>query len=729
MAKPWADVAGSDAFKALSPEDQEAARNQYFDQVVAPQVPADDVKTARAQFDQATAGTATQREAERVARLGERGPLAGATDLGFKSMTFGLGDQLVAGMQAAETGVENLGRRAIGAKVPFSAGESYDATLKARREAEEGFSKAHPVGAAAADIVGGLAAPGGKQMGEFIAAAPGALGRIGRSAAVGGAIGEVAGGADSDVKTPEEHLWNAMRSGAGGAAFGAAVPALGEVSKYALPRVKAALAEAWHQGVVAATGQATAPTAITPEQQQKAFQVAQQVVQKMIASTGKTLPDLMKDEAFLAGKPITSAETIGRPAMSQLMLLGRRQGLTPDMLEAQLRQRLTETPERILNGLAQQSGVEPHLVQGNFDTAVQQIRARNKPLYDIAFDKPLPPSPELDALLKTDAVKKALSGAKRIASNEREDPNALGLVSHPITLISNKTGLPTTYEGEIEVKNPTMKTWDYIKRALGDDVYGRRDQFGRPLLDDEGRSVRKVLDDVRDELFWLNPAYQKAVAAGGEPIRLQEAFDTAPKLMRGTVSEADFNKIIAKDTAAELAARKGGWINSVYNQAQAGKLRLNDMTSPTFVAKTKALLGDQQGEAFIKDVLLEQRLTRNAQRMTPGTNSVTFDLQAADHEIDAALANVTRAAKAAGEGRFLSAAGHLLSSPATGARTPFNEAERNELGKLLAIPPDQLKRTLDAAAAHMNVGASPADELINKILGRVAVTGADVASQ
>lgn len=56
--KPWSDVASSDAFKQLSPTDQAAARRQYFDTVVAPQVPDNDRQAAWQQFDSDTASRA-----------------------------------------------------------------------------------------------------------------------------------------------------------------------------------------------------------------------------------------------------------------------------------------------------------------------------------------------------------------------------------------------------------------------------------------------------------------------------------------------------------------------------------------------------------------------------------------------------------------------------------------------------------------------------------------------
>lgn len=50
MAKKWSDVAGSPAFQALSLEEQEEARNQYFESIVAPQVPEEDLPVVRDQF-------------------------------------------------------------------------------------------------------------------------------------------------------------------------------------------------------------------------------------------------------------------------------------------------------------------------------------------------------------------------------------------------------------------------------------------------------------------------------------------------------------------------------------------------------------------------------------------------------------------------------------------------------------------------------------------------------
>lgn len=52
--KRWAEVIANPRFQALSSQEQEEARNQYFDEVVRPQIGADEVAEARKQFDAST---------------------------------------------------------------------------------------------------------------------------------------------------------------------------------------------------------------------------------------------------------------------------------------------------------------------------------------------------------------------------------------------------------------------------------------------------------------------------------------------------------------------------------------------------------------------------------------------------------------------------------------------------------------------------------------------------
>lgn len=57
MAKKWVEVASSPAYQALAPEQQEEARSQYWNEVIAPQVPEQERETVRQQFDADTSPT------------------------------------------------------------------------------------------------------------------------------------------------------------------------------------------------------------------------------------------------------------------------------------------------------------------------------------------------------------------------------------------------------------------------------------------------------------------------------------------------------------------------------------------------------------------------------------------------------------------------------------------------------------------------------------------------
>jgi hypothetical protein len=59
MAKAWADVVSSEQFQSLPADAKETARQQYFEQVIAPQVPANDVGFAKDQFLKSTSLTPT----------------------------------------------------------------------------------------------------------------------------------------------------------------------------------------------------------------------------------------------------------------------------------------------------------------------------------------------------------------------------------------------------------------------------------------------------------------------------------------------------------------------------------------------------------------------------------------------------------------------------------------------------------------------------------------------
>lgn len=82
MSKPWAEVAASPEFAKLNAAQQEAARQQYFAEVVAPNVPESEVESVRVAFDADTrpkgrsTGEALVRAVGRTVRAGVKGVAA-----------------------------------------------------------------------------------------------------------------------------------------------------------------------------------------------------------------------------------------------------------------------------------------------------------------------------------------------------------------------------------------------------------------------------------------------------------------------------------------------------------------------------------------------------------------------------------------------------------------------------------------------------------------------------
>ncbi|MFM0514257.1 hypothetical protein [Paraburkholderia sp. RL17-373-BIF-A] len=90
MAQPWSAVEANPQYQALPPDQKEAARNQYFQQVVAPKVPDAERATARSQFDAATG--------PRKAPVSAPSAHPGANTAGFIGGNLGKGVASVAGM-------------------------------------------------------------------------------------------------------------------------------------------------------------------------------------------------------------------------------------------------------------------------------------------------------------------------------------------------------------------------------------------------------------------------------------------------------------------------------------------------------------------------------------------------------------------------------------------------------------------------------------------------------
>lgn len=167
----WKDVIAKPEFKALSPEQQAAARDQYFSQVVAPRVPPEAVEAARAQFMQQYGQAKPQVSDSSLVAIGA-------------GMGKGVGDVALNAQRYLGKGINAVGDF-------FTQGDGGNAAGNwLVKDAEQGLNKlagelapykeVSPIAAGGGELAGNIAAtlPVGSILGRGVSAVAPSLGRV-----------------------------------------------------------------------------------------------------------------------------------------------------------------------------------------------------------------------------------------------------------------------------------------------------------------------------------------------------------------------------------------------------------------------------------------------------------------------------------------------------------------------------------------------------------------------
>lgn len=616
---------------------------------------------------------------EKYAAPASNGPWAkyGKAEAPKKS---GVLDQIGAFAQSATEQIPFLDEAAAGT-IALLKGVPYEEVRKVQKGLATEDREKRPLARNLGGIAGfgaTLAAPGAKYVGKATSLGQAAL----RSSQVGAAYGALSGAASSDDGI-KNRASGALKGGVAGAAIGGSAPYIARGAQAATNRIRGAASEVADR-VRLGLGKDL------PELSEKQIAQAGENALGYVGGLAKRVPNsLASNPVEAAGKPILAAEAIGRPGVTELAAIGRRSGSTGDALESTLRQRQAGTPDRVLGDLERVTGLSPEIVNGDFVAHTKALRPKATPLYDKFYAEPPVQRDRLDALFSRPSMRTAMGRAASIAQEEGRDPNALGFAF-------NAAGDVT------HVKTPSNQTLDYIKRGLDDVLEGYRDSTtGKLRLDERGRAVLGTLNEYRGLVAPKGSTYRAALDAGGEPIRLEQAYNGAKKLMGNNTPLRIFETRFDALSPAEQEAHVAGFVNSAYEGAQSGRLRLKDMQSPVFQKKLTKMLGPERTQEFLSQIENEVALARTGGRMTPGTGSPTMELQAADREREEAVGGLVGAAKETFRGRPVSGALSLIASPVIGAyrgaRVPLDRATRDEVGRLLQLSPSELDRVLKAA--------------------------------
>jgi len=276
---------------------------------------------------------------------------------------------------------------------------------------------------------------------------------------------------------------------------------------------------------------------------------------------------------------------------------------------------------------------------------------------------------------KEQAAKSALDGAKKAANNARAaadaikvrmqqaqadgSANAPGAVWTPrlqqfLDLPEVKTGLregmrleridavtegrpfnPSEYaivgeasSGEpIVAAVPNMRLLDMAKRGLDRQIEAHTDAItGR--VDSLGRSLVKAREPFLAELDTLNPDYAAARSAGGDYLTAERAYRDGNKQLFDTrTSSRDVQERLAKSTAEQREAYKGGLINDLYERLNNNRLNLDAVRTPAVREKlTAAFESPERANSFITNIEHEITLRGNERLLHPSLGSQTAPL-------------------------------------------------------------------------------------------------------
>lgn len=652
----------------------------------------------------------------------------------YQGITLGFGKDIDSAMARGGTMIENLGHKARGEPEPYTSKQAASAIKRAEKEESEGFHKKHPAGAEAANIGGALMTPGVGELGGAMKALPGPLRAMILGGGLGGAsaVGESDGPMSERIKSaPEGAL---LGAGTGGLLHGVMHPG-GFIKGTAHGAIEAATRI---RDALGAEG--SEPTAKMLE---KGGKQGEKLLIDKIKKVDPELKTLTGNPTEAAGKGITAAEALGRPFQTMLKATGRRSGKTADALASQLEARKKEAPQRIIKDFSDIVGVNPEEAQGNLQKTGERLRAKAAPLYEAWHGHSDPiDSEDLKKIRKTPSFKDAMGHASRFIEDEFGNPAQEGMSNrhelpdmkkNPETgkiepVLHPETGKPNMLPRQAAIDRaqirgfehpgikedsqrlPTAKAYDYVKRGFDQMLEEFRDKTTKrlDLSSPRAQSLLKLRTALGDALTdTAQPWGGKAAAAykaGGDPIKLENAFHSAKDLMSNNMRGSDFAKRLEKLTDAEHDSLKAGVVKHIADLVSGAKQsKVNDFLTDTNVLKLQRLFGADEGNKLVGRLQMESDLAKSGARMAPGVGSDTSETLLGDQEMKEGQVEMARAARSMALGHKSTALMHALSAPVLGSirgmQAPLMEAGRDSIGSMLRMSPSELANHLGEIAS------------------------------
>ncbi len=292
------------------------------------------------------------------------------------------------------------------------------------------------------------------------------------------------------------------------------------------------------------------------------------------------------------------------------------------------KQRAAEAPDRVNNLLDSTFGEKQDLSQMQRVRDIERSQA-STPLYDAWRKLNIPEYIGKDGRPAFGTMDDPTSLMSRL-----DAANAFGNAKRKAKI----EGIPWQHEfggyGPIpEGKMPTAQSWDYVKRALDQDISGSFDKFGRAT--DDTRIFTKLKMDLLNTLDnHTNPqiagVYKQARDAFITPSKITDAERLGKKILSMDPDEVPF--LTAGHSAEEMTAIERGMRKDLANRmGKAGPTErsvIRQLLSPNAEQIVRWVSGDEKANNLIHGLESEADMHAGTSRLR-GEGSPTAGLEAA----------------------------------------------------------------------------------------------------
>lgn len=305
------------------------------------------------------------------------------------------------------------------------------------------------------------------------------------------------------------------------------------------------------------------------------------------------------------------ADVAGENTKNLLKTAANVPGRAQSKINARLNLRQMQQGDRI-KSVVRRTLAEPDGYLGVIDDINTTARDLAQPLFNEAYQIPIPFSRSLEDALNTPAGRRALAAAERLAANEQQP-------------------FRHTFRNEVEGTErlvPDTRGWEYIRQALDDMIEAQRDPMRGNRLTNEGRILVGLQERIFREVRAANGPYDDAlnIWAGGH--RIENAVEAGRDVLKQSPEAT--RRALEGLSEAERQAYRIGVATAIRDKIGGGNITHNALlkffASKDQVDSLRAAFPNAEQFRAFREAMFAEAKKRQTYNVVKGNSSTAKQL-------------------------------------------------------------------------------------------------------